>query len=233
MRGIPEWGSPTLLRLSVRLASLLPASCLLGRLGRILKGGPNKPAWRPQAPGAAPRLILRTSQLSTSYIPSHPITRTRSTMAAPGRYVPPHLRNRQAQAPPAAGPQGLHRNPVPASGGPARTTADRGDRWSSSSAPAAPPAPHGRGWDRDVPPHHALPPHHPGHGSGPAHNHGGGGGGPPGRGGGGRGSGRSLFVFGDSFVGPFKLLRDDCAKTQTFKGASAKVGGGSCAARPR
>jgi hypothetical protein len=32
----------------------------------------------------------------------------------------------------------------------------------------------------------------------------------------------SLHVFGDSFVGPMKLLRNECATTRTFKGASAK-----------
>ncbi|WVQ68515.1 uncharacterized protein L199_006723 [Kwoniella botswanensis] len=32
----------------------------------------------------------------------------------------------------------------------------------------------------------------------------------------------SLYVYGDSFVGPFKLLRDDSVRVQTFKGSSAK-----------
>ena len=32
-----------------------------------------------------------------------------------------------------------------------------------------------------------------------------------------------LHVFGDSFVGPLKLLEEDCVKITTFKGASAKV----------
>ncbi|WVQ95208.1 hypothetical protein IAU59_002302 [Kwoniella sp. CBS 9459] len=31
-----------------------------------------------------------------------------------------------------------------------------------------------------------------------------------------------LYVYGDSFVGPFKLLTEDCVKVQTFKGSSAK-----------
>ncbi|WVF67633.1 hypothetical protein IAT40_002391 [Kwoniella sp. CBS 6097] len=31
-----------------------------------------------------------------------------------------------------------------------------------------------------------------------------------------------LYVYGDSFVGPFKLLTEDCIKVQTFKGSSAK-----------
>ena len=33
----------------------------------------------------------------------------------------------------------------------------------------------------------------------------------------------SLYVFGDSFVGPMKLLSNESARCQTFKGASAKV----------
>jgi hypothetical protein len=33
----------------------------------------------------------------------------------------------------------------------------------------------------------------------------------------------TLHVFGDSFVGPFKLLEEDCLRVTTFKGASAKV----------
>jgi hypothetical protein len=33
----------------------------------------------------------------------------------------------------------------------------------------------------------------------------------------------SLHVFGDSFVGPLKLLEEDCVRVTTFKGASAKV----------
>jgi hypothetical protein len=33
----------------------------------------------------------------------------------------------------------------------------------------------------------------------------------------------TLYVFGDSFVGPMKLLSNDCARKQTYKGASAKV----------
>ncbi|WWC71296.1 uncharacterized protein I206_105250 [Kwoniella pini CBS 10737] len=32
----------------------------------------------------------------------------------------------------------------------------------------------------------------------------------------------SLYVYGDSFVGPFKLLREDSVRIQTFKGSSAK-----------
>ncbi|WWC90426.1 uncharacterized protein L201_005361 [Kwoniella dendrophila CBS 6074] len=32
----------------------------------------------------------------------------------------------------------------------------------------------------------------------------------------------SLYVYGDSFVGPFKLLREDSVRVQTFKGSSAK-----------
>ncbi len=36
-------------------------------------------------------------------------------------------------------------------------------------------------------------------------------------------TGTTLHVFGDSFVGPLKLLSEDCVKVTTFKGASAKV----------
>ncbi|KAK4683559.1 hypothetical protein P7C73_g6683, partial [Tremellales sp. Uapishka_1] len=37
-----------------------------------------------------------------------------------------------------------------------------------------------------------------------------------------RGTGPTLYVFGDSFVGPLKLLSEDCVKITSFKGASAK-----------
>ncbi|KAL1407447.1 hypothetical protein Q8F55_006880 [Vanrija albida] len=126
-----------------------------------------------------------------------------------GRYVPPHLRNRPA----AAGPSSpstttTQHRPQQHDAGPSSPPQAR--PWSSQAGPSRRPP--GQ-WD-----------HRDGYREPYGHSQGGqlaaargGGGGAP-RGGG----GRSLYIFGDSFVGPFKLLADSHTKTQTFKGASAK-----------
>lgn len=116
-----------------------------------------------------------------------------------GRYVPPHLRKAQlnaGDAPPIAN----NRSPVP------RSPAG-GSKWSSSTPPSG--GNDRRPWsDRDGA-HTPRGGHHHIQRDPPPHQRG--------------SSGPSLFVFGDSFVGPFKLLSDRYSKTQTFKGSSAKV----------
>ncbi|TXT09152.1 hypothetical protein VHUM_02626 [Vanrija humicola] len=112
-----------------------------------------------------------------------------------GRYVPPHLRNRPAGAAP--GP----------SASPSATPSHQPRQQQHDAGPSSPPQA-SRGWSTQSGPGPSRRP--------PGHRGGGGGGGA------GRGGGRSLYIFGDSFVGPFKLLADSHTKTQTFKGASAK-----------
>ncbi|KAI9637735.1 uncharacterized protein MKK02DRAFT_32519 [Dioszegia hungarica] len=146
----------------------------------------------------------------------------------PGAYVPPHLRNRSpasstacASSSNSASSGGQSSRPRPASsdrsaGGPSQSRTP----WSrttpaSSSREAASAAP----W----PTYDAQPMSRTGSaGGGPSVSRSSSGPGrarataPP------TSSSPSLFVFGDSFVGPMKLLSNDCARKTTYKGASAK-----------
>ncbi|WVR09385.1 hypothetical protein IAU60_006452 [Kwoniella sp. DSM 27419] len=137
-------------------------------------------------------------------------------MAPPGSssksaYVPPHMRNRPAQteaAPP--GPTSSTYTPPSPSGSrgynsaPARSSSRT--PW-SSAGPPGPPAIGARGYQPST--NGSASPRKGPYVSAPA-------------GSGGSYSSPSLYIFGDSFVGPFKLLAEDNVKVQTFKGSSAK-----------
>ncbi|KAL7418759.1 hypothetical protein Q5752_006442 [Cryptotrichosporon argae] len=136
---------------------------------------------------------------------------TQMASATPSRYVPPHLRNRpgsSSDAGPSTAPSSSSSFSAAASSSPRRprvpwshasafrsSEPDRSERQSSPAlARALAPATE----NDPIPGQPVSPARAP------------------------RASAPSLYVYGDSFVGPFKLLRDDCARVQTFKGASAK-----------
>ncbi|WWD19312.1 hypothetical protein CI109_103770 [Kwoniella shandongensis] len=143
-----------------------------------------------------------------------------------GAYVPPHLRNR-------SGPSSPSPSSSPSSVG-GSTTSSRGynsapTRSTQSRTPWSAPASQstfspnrnntsGRLPDFSSPgggpSRRSAPSNGQGHGQRASY------GGNSGSGGG--SSSPSLYIFGDSFVGPMKLLRDECVQIKTFKGSSAK-----------
>jgi hypothetical protein len=147
------------------------------------------------------------------------------------RYVPPHLRSRPASssssstshAAPATSQRGYDRRSTPSrpiwgpgpGPGPAGRSSYANDSAGPSQASYSGVAEGSRTPGRNA----QSAPTRPGQSYGASRGVGAGAGG----GGGGGGGSPSLYVFGDSFVGPMKLLSDDCASVRTFKGASAKV----------
>lgn len=152
-----------------------------------------------------PPLRFLASALANLSWPQHPcrsITLLSFTVSCPmastqGRYVPPHLRKAQLNAGDAP-PLANNRSQAPRSAG---------SKWSSSAPPSG--SNDRRPWGERDGAHTPRSGHQHGSRDPPPHQRG--------------TSGPSLFVFGDSFVGPFKLLSDRYSKTQTFKGSSAKV----------
>jgi hypothetical protein len=144
------------------------------------------------------------------------------------RYVPPHLRNRPASssssspshaAPATSSQRGYDRRSTPsrAPWGPSSGPAGRSSGYANDS-PGPSQASYGVAEGSRTPGRNAQSaPTRPGQSYGVGRGVGGGSGGGVG------GGSPSLYVFGDSFVGPMKLLSDDCASVRTFKGASAKV----------
>ena len=150
-----------------------------------------------------------------------------------GRYVPPHLRKQNVSQPPADGPNaGPSRSSYTggsANGPRGDSSDDRSStaRGSSRTPWAAPNHPQDhpevyKGRSRDL-----LGPRDGPSGWGPrrtSHSA------PPPEGARRRQDNDlrtsiapTLYVFGDSFTGPLKLLSDDCCRVQSYKGASAKV----------
>ncbi len=130
------------------------------------------------------------------------------TTTIEGRYVPPHLRHRRP--PPSSSPiAGPSRTSVAAQNTTAaprhsRLAPNRSESRTPWAASAPSPSPSRISTSRDTSPRRAL-----AASSTPA--------------------GRihsvapTLHVYGDSFVGPLKLLTEDCVRINSFKGASAKV----------
>jgi hypothetical protein len=149
-----------------------------------------------------------------------------SASTTASRYIPPHLRNRQLSSPSdspssSAGPSRLpsptrHQTHRPSNSQSAPTRSQSRTPWSATSAlidqehqgisshpSSRTHSTEGRG--RQQPYTSQSAPNRPSGSTAPA-------------------VAPTLHVFGDSFVGPLKLLEEDCARITTFKGSSAKVG---------
>jgi hypothetical protein len=144
------------------------------------------------------------------------------------RYVPPHLRNRPASssssstspAAPASSQRGYDRRSTPSRDTWGPGPGGRSSGYANDGAGPSQASYYGVAEGSRTPGRNAQSaPTRPGQSYGSGRGIGVGAAG----GGGGGGGSPSLYVFGDSFVGPMKLLSDDCASVRTFKGASAKV----------
>ncbi|WWC63593.1 uncharacterized protein I303_106198 [Kwoniella dejecticola CBS 10117] len=150
-----------------------------------------------------------------------------STPSTKGVYIPPHLRNRPSSSPSPSSSRRSQPPATPPSGQRSYASApDRNHRspWapSSSSSSSHPgrsffmgannnnlnPSPSGRNDSPSI--------SSPGRNADNRNRNG------PSASSSGYSSSPSLYVYGDSFVGPFKLLREDSVRVQTFKGSSAK-----------
>lgn len=147
--------------------------------------------------------------------------------------MPPHLRNRPISssssstsqpAPATSSQRGYDRRSTPARApwGPGPGPAGRSSGYANDSAGPSQASYGVAGGSRTPGRNAQSAPTRPGQSYGAGRTIGVGAGAGAGGGGGGGGA-PSLYVFGDSFVGPMKLLSDDCASVRTFKGASAKV----------
>ncbi|WVW85350.1 hypothetical protein I302_107388 [Kwoniella bestiolae CBS 10118] len=155
-------------------------------------------------------------------------TSTTTPSSSKGVYVPPHLRNRSNPSPSSASSSSRNSSNPPATppsssrpySAPNRSNYNSRSPWShSSSLPSSHSgrnhftgitSPSSKGFNNSSY-GNALTSGHS-HTSSPSSSN-------PSNG---YSSGPSLYVYGDSFVGPFKLLREDSVRVQTFKGSSAK-----------
>lgn len=139
----------------------------------------------------------------------------------PGAYVPPHMRNRAPPPAPLQPKSPLESSPAISAqrDKPRPTSTDRlnsrtpWSRATPASSSTAPPTP------RDPWPTYDTPTTQGSRNSTPSVSRSSSG---PGRTRVAAGS-PSLYVFGDSFVGPMKLLSDECSRATTYKGSSARV----------
>ncbi|ORY32129.1 hypothetical protein BCR39DRAFT_493062 [Naematelia encephala] len=137
-----------------------------------------------------------------------------SSPSSSGRYVPPHLRNRPVSSSDNAGPSTRTPHLAPTHSQPPqsrtyRSEPTRGSRtpWSTKSSNTTPDTSTDRSNTRDARTRGPSPPN-----SAPA----------PRSNRGPSSSSPTLYIFGDSFVGPMKLLSEENVQIRTFKGASAK-----------
>ncbi|WRT68677.1 uncharacterized protein IL334_005656 [Kwoniella shivajii] len=151
-----------------------------------------------------------------------------------GAYVPPHLRNRPISTPAASSSSSSSRYDVPAtpssrshSSAPNSSRSQSRTPWSTSSPSSSShpgrahysntQSPRSTGYGNAFPSGSGNTTTNGlglGHRQKPSVSSNGGSSG--------YSSSPSLYVYGDSFVGPFKLFREDSVRVQTFKGSSAK-----------
>ncbi|KAK6910925.1 hypothetical protein I204_03037 [Kwoniella mangroviensis CBS 8886] len=158
------------------------------------------------------------------------MTSTSTAPSSKGVYVPPHLRNRSNPSPSSTSPLSRNSNNPPAtppsssrpySSAPNRSS-DHTSRspWSHTSSPSSShpgrnpynntASPNAKGYNGNSGNYGNAFTSGQSQSSSLSSN------------GSGYSSSPSLYVYGDSFVGPFKLLREDSVRVQTFKGSSAK-----------
>ncbi|KAK8854552.1 hypothetical protein IAR55_003291 [Kwoniella newhampshirensis] len=135
--------------------------------------------------------------------------------ASRGAYVPPHLRNRTGLSSPSASssssPDGESNSSRAYKSAPTRSTHSR-TPWSLPTQPLS--SSDGSSSFSNKPSSYPSKRSASTNGHAQRTSHG--------RIGGGPASSPSLYIFGDSFVGPMKLLSDECVQIKTFKGSSAK-----------